>query len=668
MKIKKLKKVIAGMLSAAMVMSTMAVTAFAQTTPATIDESKRGSLTIHKYEYNGDEEIPGTGEEGNQTPSDAKPLKGAGFTIYKVVDLDGMTAYYDKDPESLPSVDEYVDSETGAIKEEFANTKVGNQIVTGTNGIAAFTNLDLGFYVVIETQKPDSVTDPVDPFIVSIPMTTVDGDDWLYDVHVYPKNGTTYGGVTLKKTGEDNVALAGVRFALQKEEGENNWIDITKQAGAGGDNTGDDLNLVTNGSGVISVSGLTQGTYRFIETDLGNNGGYIMDGKTAYTFTVNADGSVTYGGTTGPTIEIEVKNEQPDMTKEVQDRTDKTWGQDSDYNVGDTIPYKVTIDVPKNITSLKKFVLTDTPTNLIDNVDSIKVLDGENEVPANVYSKVAAGNGFTITFNTANMAAYADKELTVTYNAVLQSSAVTTTAGNPNTASLEYSNEILPDQGDEDNPNVPDNPEEEPGSAFIEDNAVVYTFKLSVHKTGQDGLTGEKPLEDVTFDLYKEVPQGTEGAVQGNSDNGLDSKKYWLRLDTLTTDDSGNVSKSGLANGTYYLVETKTNDGYNLLKSPVEVVLNIQYTTSMTQSWQWTQVDGTWKLVKHVITVENTTFSGNDTTTPTDGNVITNIVNKKGFTLPTTGGAGTLLASLIGILLMGGGAFVFISSRKRKSA
>ena len=575
MKIKKLKKVIAGMLSAAMVMSTMAVTAFAQTTPATIDESKRGSLTIHKYEYNGETVIAGTGEEDNQVPDDANPLVGAGFTIYKVVDLDGMTAYYDKDPEDLPNVSTYV--ENGAIKEEYADTKVGNQVVTGTDGLAQFTNLDLGFYVVIETQKPDAVTDPVDPFIVSIPMTTVDGDDWLYDVHVYPKNGTEYGGVTLKKTGEDNVALAGVRFALQKEEGENNWIDITKQAGAGGDNTGADLNLVTNGSGVISDSGLTQGTYRFIETDLGSNGGYIMDGKTAYTFIVNADGTVTYGSTTGPTIEIEVKNEQPDMTKQVQDRTDKTWGQDSDYNVGDTIPYKVTIDVPKNITSLKKFVLTDTPTNLIDNVDSIKVLDGESEVPANVYNKVAAGNGFTITFNTANMAAYADKELTVTYNAVLQNSAVTTTAGNPNTASLEYSNEILPDQGDEDNPNVPDNPEEEPGSAFIEDNAVVYTFKLSVHKTGKDGLTGEKPLEGVTFDLYKAVPQGTPDAVQGNGDNGLDSQKYWLRLDTLTTDDSGNVSKSGLANGTYYLVETKTNNGYNLLKSPVEVVLNIQY-------------------------------------------------------------------------------------------
>ena len=116
---------------------------FAQTTPATIDESKRGSLTIHKYEYNGDEVIPGTGEEGNQIPSDAKALAGAGFTIYKVVDLDGMTAYYNKDPENLPSVDTYVDSETGVIKEEYADKKVGDQIVPlhEFNGISAAERL-----------------------------------------------------------------------------------------------------------------------------------------------------------------------------------------------------------------------------------------------------------------------------------------------------------------------------------------------------------------------------------------------------------------------------------------------------------------------------------------------------------------------------------------------
>lgn len=47
-------------------------------------------------------------------------------------------------------------------------------------------------------------------------MTTVDGDDWLYDVHVYPKNKTTYGGVTLEKHGKNGAKLEGVTFVLQK--------------------------------------------------------------------------------------------------------------------------------------------------------------------------------------------------------------------------------------------------------------------------------------------------------------------------------------------------------------------------------------------------------------------------------------------------------------------
>ena len=69
------------------------------------------------------------------------------------------------------------------------------------------------------------------------------------------------------------------------------------------------------------------------------------------------------GKKTENNITITVTNEKPDMTKQVQKR-DNTWGQDADYNVGDMVPYKITVDVPSNITSLKEFTLTDTPTNL----------------------------------------------------------------------------------------------------------------------------------------------------------------------------------------------------------------------------------------------------------------------------------------------------------------
>lgn len=87
----KFKKMLAGMLSAAMVMSTMTVSAFAvqTTTPSTIDTTKNGSITIHKYEYNEynvNDKITGTGSENDKVPDGAKPLEGSGFTIYKVAD------------------------------------------------------------------------------------------------------------------------------------------------------------------------------------------------------------------------------------------------------------------------------------------------------------------------------------------------------------------------------------------------------------------------------------------------------------------------------------------------------------------------------------------------------------------------------------------------------
>lgn len=268
----KFRKMLAGVLSAAMVLSTMTVTAFAETsttTPATIDTTKTGSITIHKYEYNESGGEAGTGEttDVNKVPSDAKALEGAGFTIYKVADIDDLAKYYNANPESLPSVDDYLtDGEINASK--VLETK--SEVKTDNAGIAKFDNLALGFYVVVETTTPDKVTTPVKPFIVSVPMTTKDGDNWLYDVHVYPKNKTTYGGVTLEKTGKDGTKLEGVTFILQKQNG-SSWVNVTKN-----ENTGDDLTLKTDKDGRITVEGLSQGKYRFIETDRGTNNGYIM--------------------------------------------------------------------------------------------------------------------------------------------------------------------------------------------------------------------------------------------------------------------------------------------------------------------------------------------------------------------------------------------------------
>ena len=435
-------------------------------------------------------------------------------------------------------------------------------------------------------------------------MTTADGTSWLYDVHVFPKNKTTYGGVTLVKTGTNDAKLKGVTFVLQKKKSDNTgWKNITKKESGNEDN----LTLTTDGNGEINVDGLSQGTYRFIETDRGaDNFGYIMDGATTYEFTVNPDGTIKYG-TNNPeaNITIPITNEKPDITKEVKDRSTEDWKHATDYNVGDLVPYQIKIKVPSNITKLKAFKVTDTPKNLKDKTDTIELTYKNDSnvvtnVDANAYTIPPQGegeNGFTIKFDPTKMAAYAGKTIVVTYSAELLSSAATTTDGNSNSAKLEYSNKIHPETEDPDNPNKP-NPD--PGKDTIEDKTVVYTFKFEIVKKA-DSATGDG-LIGVVFDLYKEVPAGTADAasIDDVKAAGLDSSKTWKKISTLTTGEGGVVSQSGLANGTYYLVETKTVEGYNLLKAPVEVKLNIAYTTTTTETF--VTVEGVKILVKSEVT------------------------------------------------------------------
>ena len=61
---------------------------------------------------------------------------------------------------------------------------------TDENGHSKVGGLEQGLYLVVETRVPENVTSTCNPFFVSLPMTTIDGKDWNYDVTVYPKNQT----------------------------------------------------------------------------------------------------------------------------------------------------------------------------------------------------------------------------------------------------------------------------------------------------------------------------------------------------------------------------------------------------------------------------------------------------------------------------------------------
>ena len=69
---------------------------------------------------------------------------------------------------------------------------------TDANGHSRVIGLEQGLYLVVETRVPENVISTCNPFFVSLPMTTIDGKDWNYDVTVYPKNQT--GNPTLEKT------------------------------------------------------------------------------------------------------------------------------------------------------------------------------------------------------------------------------------------------------------------------------------------------------------------------------------------------------------------------------------------------------------------------------------------------------------------------------------
>lgn len=653
---KKAKRFLTGLLSAALALSLCAMPAMAASEgPATLPDvwtQDTGSITIHKYEYNGEEKPKSTGEKDDvkNLPEGATPLKGATFSIYKVMNRDVLRNYYNgTNGYGKVTVDDCLNEAGDAINPELGFSKPDATATTGDDGIANFPNLDLGMYVVIETGTPDKVTSPVKPFLVSVPMTSVNNpNEWLYDIHVYPKNGTTYGEVKIVKTGRVGAKevgkLEGVTFTLEKyNEETKGWDRVTNS-----EQDNKPFKLTTDKNGEISVSGLSQGKYRFIEQSIGGNNTYIID-QTPIVFEVTKEGKIKYNnGEPQKAISIPVINESPDVEKNVIDKYDSP-KTEADYSVGDKVPYQITVTVPENITKLTTFTVSDTPNNLVYNNDAALTCDGAL-VDKSAYTIATEGegvpvNGFKITFTPSQMENYVGKKIIINYTATLQSTAGQTSAGNRNDVSLVYGRKIGVD-GKED------------GQKEIHDGTFVYTFKVKVHKIADDT---QKGLKDVEFDLYK---KDENGIVTGKDAEalGLNPNKHWTKVNekSLKTNGEGYVEQGGLANGEYYLVETKTASGYNLLKAPFKVTLSIQATTNWTDTYIY---DANGKMLKHTVDKKNTTFSGGDEGGKTEYTVI--VVNRKGFDLPTTGGFGTLLFSGIGVLLVVAGVGVLLSLKKK---
>uniref|UniRef100_UPI00402762B9 SpaH/EbpB family LPXTG-anchored major pilin n=1 Tax=Gemmiger formicilis TaxID=745368 RepID=UPI00402762B9 len=692
----KLKRLFTAVLSTALTLSLCAMPAMAadgstatppKTSTSTIDKGQLGSITIHKYLMDDTSKaLPSTnGEKTNTLPDGALPASGVEFTLYQVKDIDELIQYFDgvSDAQKVEAKN-YFNNEN--YKDGVTDAVAGKPTVhgeTNKDGIVTFEKLPLGLYLVVETKKPVTVTEAVDPFLVSVPMTRI-GEagktiptEWLYDIHVYPKNSTSKGNVTLEKMGvvgdkTNAVPVKGVKFTLEMltagaaENDETNWNLIRN---------GTEPEFTTDDQGKIKAENLIPGKYRFTEVgyaDDAPNKSYIINNGDTYVFDVDREGNVSKPENTNDYDAAEktitVYNYRPDVNKQVKNRSNG-YGDAADYNKDDTITYKVVVDVPANIVKLKKFVLTDTPTNLTDDSTSVKVYSDEtmkSEVaPGSIYSVAGTDDkGFTITFTPDQMGTFAGEKLYVSYTATLKKDASgnftgsTTVDGNSNSIVLTYSNKTNLNK---------DEAEDSNNQTKIKDEAVVYSFQLNVQKTN-----GKNNLPGVVFDLYKEGEVGAKGALDSDKAKKLGFENtertgYVLVQKNLVTDDNGQIVYKGLANGNYWLVETKTLEGYNLLAKPVGVKLDIKYQTTLTEK---TYENGV--LIKSDVSAtekwfRDTTINDKTEDGKTIGGSAVTVVNRKGFTLPVTGGFGTLLFSGIGVLLVLAGVGVLFSLKKKSN-
>lgn len=172
MKTRNIRKYASLLMVSAMLLSlfTILVSALPDSLP---DPTHLGSITLHKYLMDDLSEatVPGDGTVADPAdiPASASPLEGITFNIVRV--LDDST-----DPATATAI-------VGAG--EFADSGE-----TDVNGEILWDDLAHGVYLITEAAS-DKVATPAAPFLVSVPMTNQDDpSQWLYDIHVYPKNGS----------------------------------------------------------------------------------------------------------------------------------------------------------------------------------------------------------------------------------------------------------------------------------------------------------------------------------------------------------------------------------------------------------------------------------------------------------------------------------------------
>ncbi len=608
---KKIHRVLALLMVALMAVGLM-TTAFAE---ATIDASKKASLSIYKYDITkasedgvwDAESYVSTGLHDNAVVDKLAKyaIQGVEFTYLRVADIAmsnevvdnqrqvGVLYGFDSSDRSnavlsaigLTAADAHK-SENGinyytsdslnnklsaALAANATNVKNALETAVKNGGVAmtetdatghtSASNMEQGLYLVVETRVPENVTSTCNPFLISLPMTTVDGSEWLYDLTVYPKNQT--GNPDLEKT-------------------------VREDKNSTGKNTG-------------SLTDIKDGYAHTTTASVGDVVDYqIISTLPTITSKASSLSEYTYVDTLSKGIRYNKNDVVIEFFKDAG-CTDKitTWNENS-------VKFTVTYDETQNAMAIK---MTEAGLSEINESESVYT------------DSVKRG--------------YSDCAMRITYAATLTADAQMGDKDNPNTVTLTWkrTNTTYFDT--------------------LEDCCHVYTYGVDILKQFSDGKGN---IQNVKFNLHNDtdncyiIADLKDGTYYAK---GITTKKS--DATTFIPNSNGHIIVKGLEDDSYSLTETATDKGYVLLKDAVKIVIT-------------TKENGACEKCGAKFLTASATVNGKDVTMA-DGNTIVplTVVNNPGFDLPKTGGRGVWMYTVGGVLLLSAAAFIVICSRKHKS-
>ncbi len=410
--------------------------------------------------------------------------------------------------------------------------------------------------------------------------------------------------------------------------------------------------------------------------------------------------------TTTPEAAITIKADAPSIDKTIVEGNATT-----DYSngaIGDVVTYKVTTKVPDMRGYTKYFFnINDTLSKGLDfqgitsiTIDGTPLTQGVDASNPGDFYVIETPN--TTTGETEIQIVFHDfiqyyrgavdqtgKDIVVTYTAKIDTDAVIGVEGNPNAVQLIYSNDPRNEGKGID---IPD--ENDPKGVTPVTKTFTYTTGIDVLKYAMSG-TEEISLEGAVFTLkgtdllnvvgikgdwfemddagtYYKLLDGTYTTteptttpVDTTGKYASTTQKYKLVTETRfedvktggtylatgTVDSTGHLYFDGLKAGTYTLTEITAPSGYNLLNDPIEIVIG--WTAPADPD---TSTECTWSF-----SVNGGTAS---TSLTEDGRCLVKVENKPSNELPSTGGMGTTLFTIGGLVLMAGAALVLVIRRK----